>query len=111
MGSWWGVVFHVFWWVAWFTFSLNLLVLTMWLSIEAILIGIFILMVQNRAEEQRGKLMEFYSKAELEAVQRDLKLDEKFDRRQLEIIRAIRQIKEDLHLVKNHSLKNNKKSS
>lgn len=109
MGSWWGVVFHFAWWIIWFTFSFDLLVLTLWLSIEAILIGIVILMVQNKAEVEREKILEFYSKTALETAQRDLRLDEKFDRRQLEIIREIRQIRKDLHHVKNHFPEDNKK--
>ncbi len=111
MGSWWGVAAHIAWWATWFIFGLDFLTLTLWLSIEAIWIGIFILMVQNRAERERAELMSFYNKSEMETLERDVKLDEKFDRRQLEIVREIREIRKDLHLVKNHSLKNNKKDS
>ena len=53
MGSWWAVVFHTFWFAVWLVFNFNLEILTLWVSLEAIFIGIFLLMASNKAEIER----------------------------------------------------------
>ena len=100
IGSWWGVFFHLIWWLVWFVLKFNIHVLTLWLSIEAILICIFILMVQNKAEEERKALFDTYNKSEMKTLERDVKLAERGDRRQLEIMRAMRLIQTDLIEIK-----------
>ena len=52
-GSWWAVIFHTFWFAIWLIFSFNLEVLTLWVSLEAIFIGIFLLMASNKSEIER----------------------------------------------------------
>jgi len=55
MGSWWAVVFHTTWFVVWLVFSFNIDTLTLWVSLEAIFIGIFLLMASNKGEIERDK--------------------------------------------------------
>lgn len=100
MGSWLGVAFHLIWWLIWLVFKLEINVLTLWLSMEAILIGMFILMVQNQGDKDRHELLNTYNKSEMETLERDVKLAERGERRQLEIMRAIRVIQADLVKLK-----------
>lgn len=55
MGSWWAVVFHTAWFIIWLVFNFSLETLTLWVSLEAIFIGIFLLMAANRGEIERDQ--------------------------------------------------------
>ena len=54
-GSWWAIVFHTAWFAIWLVFNFSLETLTLWVSLEAIFIGIFLLMASNKAEVERDK--------------------------------------------------------
>ena len=63
------------------------------LILEA-LVKLFILMVQNRATERGQKILESYNRKEMRDLETDLKLAEKGDRKQQELLREIRKIQE-----------------
>jgi len=54
-GSWWAVVVHTVWFACWFIFTDEINLLMMWVSLEAIFIGIFLLMSSTKAEEERDR--------------------------------------------------------
>jgi len=54
-GSWWAIIFHTAWFAVWLTFNFSLETLTLWVSLEAIFIGIFLLMASSKAEIERDK--------------------------------------------------------
>ena len=56
MGSWWAVIFHTAWFGVWLIFNFNIDTLTLWVSLEAIFLGIFLLMSSNKAEVDRDRL-------------------------------------------------------
>jgi len=53
LGSWKAVVFHLLWFFLWLALGLSHNALTLLFSLDVILIGIFLLMAANRAEEER----------------------------------------------------------
>ena len=55
LGSWWAVAFHTVWFAIWLIFDFSLEALTLWVSLEAIFIGIFLLMAANKAEIERDR--------------------------------------------------------
>lgn len=91
-GSWWAVVIHTVWFSLWIIFRLNIHVLTLIVSLEAIFLCIFILMAQNRAENQRIVQERRRRKNDEERVKYDIKLDEKADRQLTEIKRLQKEI-------------------
>jgi len=83
--SWWAVIIHTIWFALWLIFRLNIHVLTLIVSLEAIYLCIFILMAQNRAEKQRETREARQRKIEEEGLKYDIKLDEKADRQLTEL--------------------------
>lgn len=86
LGSWWAVVFHTLWFGFWLVFDFNIDNLTLWVSLEAIFIGIFLLMAANRAEVERDR-------RETEERSRQRKmigLDISMDRKQVSDIEEIK---------------------
>ena len=53
LGSWAGVMLHLTWFGVWLYFNFSLDLLTLSVSLEAIFIGIFLLMASNKAEAAR----------------------------------------------------------
>ena len=92
--SWWAVIIHTIWFALWLIFRLNIHVLTLIVSLEAIYLCIFILMAQNRSERQRKVRETRQRKIEEEGLKYDIKLDEKADRQLTEIKR----LHKELHL-------------
>lgn len=92
-GSWWAVVLHGLWFFLWLYFSLDLLVLTVIVSLEAIFIGIFILMAEKKEEEIRRKKEARETKTQKEGMARDIALDESQKRSLSEIKKELREIK------------------
>jgi len=90
MGSWWGVFFHTIWFTIWLIFNFNVDLLTLWVSLEAIFIGIFLLMASSKAEIQRDKREARAQKRQMEVIKHDVVLDKRADRRQLEMIKMLR---------------------
>lgn len=86
LGSWWAVVFHTVWFGIWLTFNFSLEILTLWVSLEAIFIGIFLLMAANKAEIERDR-----KEAEERLRQRKMiGVDISMDRKQVNEIEEIK---------------------
>ena len=100
MGSWWGVGFHTLWFTIWVVFRFDVNLLTLWVSLEAIFLGIFLLMASNKAEVERDRREVIAQKRQMELVTEDVKLDRRADRRQLEMLKELREIKKEVDAVK-----------
>lgn len=87
LGSWWAVVFHTLWFSIWLILHFDINVLTFSVSLEAIFIGIFLLMASNKAEIERDKREERLRRKDSERLEMDIKLDERADRQLMEIRR------------------------
>lgn len=92
LGSWWAVFFHSFWFTVWLILAFDLNVLTFAVSLEAIFIGIFLLMAANKAEVARDAKESREREKDREKIERDLKLDEKADRQLTEIKRSFKDL-------------------
>jgi uncharacterized membrane protein len=92
MGSWWGVFAHTAWFIGWILSGANIDNLTLWVSLEAIFIGIFLLMAGNKAEEERDRRDRIESAKQMVEVQSDVSLD----KQQLD---DLAQIKQDLTAI------------
>jgi len=103
VGSWWAVVIHTIWFALWLIFHLNIHVLTLIVSLEAIYLCIFILMAQNRAERERETRETRQRKIDEEGLKYDIKLDEKADRQLTEIKRLQKEIHQKLDGLKTKS--------
>jgi uncharacterized membrane protein len=77
MGSWWGVLTHVIWFSAWIIFGFSVEYLTFWVSLEAIFIGIFLLMAANQSEKDRDRRDARERAKEIQQVAEDVELDTK----------------------------------
>ena len=93
LGSWWAVVFHTTWFTFWLLLHFDVNILTFSVSLEAIFIGIFLLMSANKAEELRDKREMRQRKQDRQRLESDIKLDQKADRQLTEIKR----VQKDLH--------------
>lgn len=95
-GSWFSVFLHTVWMVLWFVLGGGVYWLTLLLSVEAIYIGIFILMTQNWERQQ--DLME--TRRERERQKRQLDRDIHLDKSTVDTLdrieRDLRGIKEAL---------------
>lgn len=91
-GSWWAVIIHTIWFALWLIFRLNIHVLTLIVSLEAIYLCIFILMAQNRSERERELREVKQRKVNEESLKYDIKLDEKADRQLTEIKRLQKEL-------------------
>jgi len=100
MGSWWGVFFHTAWFAIWLVFNFNLEILTLWVSLEAIFIGIFLLMVSNKAEIERDKREAHAQKRQMEVIKHDVVLDKRADRRQLKMIKMLKGLDKEVKWIK-----------
>jgi len=85
LGSWWAVVFHTLWFTIWLAFNFDINLLTFSVSLEAIFIGIFLLMASNRAEAARDKKAARLRKRDRSRLEEDIKLDQRADRQLVEI--------------------------
>lgn len=75
-------------------FDLNLL--TFSVSLEAIFIGIFLLMASNKAEIERDKKEAKQQQQDRERIEHDIKLDEKADRQLSEIKRLHKELHQEI---------------
>jgi len=100
MGSWWGVGFHTAWFIFWLLFNFNLEILTLWVSLEAIFIGIFLLMSSNKAEVERDRKERMAQKRQMEVLKHDVVLDKRADRRQLEMMKMLKKMEKDVKSIK-----------
>lgn len=93
VGSWWSVAIHGLWFFLWLYLRLDLLVLTVVVSLEAIFIGIFILMAERKEEEVRRRKEAREAKAQKEGISKDIALDEGQKRSLSEIKKELKEIK------------------
>ena len=100
LGSWIAVVFHTLWFAIWLILDFDVNVLTFSVSLEAIFIGIFLLMSSNKAEVQRDKREARQQEQDRKRVEHDIKLDEKADRQLTEIKRLHKELHKDMKLIK-----------
>ena len=100
MGSWWSVIFHTIWFAVWLIFNFNLNILTLWVSLEAIFLGIFLLMSSNKSEQDRDKQEAILRTQDRKRVEHDIKLDEKADRQLLEIKKMQKKLAEDVEEIR-----------
>lgn len=94
LGSWLAVVIHVIWFSLWLILKIDINTLTLYVSLEAIFIGIFLLMAANRAEKQREQLHS-RDQARVEAgLEIDVDIDKKQEEKLDQILSIIRGIKQ-----------------
>src|SRR3989304_2790150 len=92
MGSWWGVLVHTLWFTIWIILDFSIDRLTLIVSLEAIFIGIFLLMYSSRAEVERDRAQATkQAKALSEAI-----ADVSLDRKQLVVLENIKSSLDDL---------------
>lgn len=100
LGSWLAVIFHTVWFAIWLIFDFNINLLTFSVSLEAIFIGIFLLMNANKAEKQRDAREARERINDRKRLEHDIKLDEKADRQLTEIKRLHKELHEDMRRIK-----------
>lgn len=100
LGSWFGVLFHSLWFVTWLIMDFDINLLTFSVSLEAIFIGIFLLMSGNKAEVKRD-LREARQRAnDRKRLEQDIKLDQKADRQLTEIKRLHKELHLEIKTIK-----------
>lgn len=99
IGSWWAVIIHTLWFTLWLIFDFSVNLLTFSVSLEAIFIGIFLLMSANKTEMKRDLREVRQRKRDRERLEHDIKLDEKADRQLAEIKRLEKEIHEKLDSI------------
>lgn len=104
IGSWWGILVHFLWFFLWHIFRFPLEKLTLLVSLEAIFIGIFLLMAANQVEAEREKREAREQARELSNVKEDLQLDQKE-------VQAIREIQQMVKVLTEEFEKNKKSSA
>ena len=108
LGSWLGVILHTAWFAVWLIMDFDINILTFSVSLEAIFIGIFLLMSGNKAEVKRDARESRQRANDRKRLELDIKLDEKADRQLTEIKRLhkdlhhqIKVLKKDIAKIKN----------
>lgn len=91
-GSWASVIIHTFIFAGWLFFNFNIEKLLLIVSIEAIYIGIFILMAENIETAQRDRLREIEHKKDMAVVKQDVVVDKKSLKEVQEVHQKIDQI-------------------
>ncbi len=100
LGSWWAVIFHTLWFTVWLILDFDINVLTFSVSLEAIFIGIFLLMSANKAETLRDKREARQRVNDRKRLETDIKLDQKADRQLTEIKSLQKQLHQDMKIIK-----------
>lgn len=93
VGSWPGVLFHTIWFTTWLALKLDISLLTLIVSLEAIYICIFLLMAANKEEETRQSATVKDKIQDRQQMNFDIKLDQKADRQLTEI----KHLQKELH--------------
>jgi len=99
LGSWWAVIFHTLWFSIWLIFNFDINLLTFSVSLEAIFIGIFLLMASNKTEIARDKKSARLRKKDRQRLELDIKLDQRADRQLAELRRVQKDINGKLEKV------------
>ncbi len=93
-GSWASVVIHTLIFGGWFLFKLNIDTLLVIISIEAIYIGIFILMAENIETAQKERLRKIEHRKDMAVVKQDVAVDQKSLQEVKKVHQKIDQIQE-----------------
>ena len=99
LGSWWAIIFHTIWFTIWLIFDFDINILTLGVSLEAIFIGIFLLMAANKAEIKRDMREMRLRREDKKRMELDIKLDQKEARHLAEINRRLKKIEEKLNQI------------
>jgi len=105
LGSWWAVIFHTLWFTCWLILDFDINLLTFSVSLEAIFIGIFLLMAANKAEIKRDMREARQRLRDRKRLEHDIKLDEKADRQLREIKKKKKEIQEEMSKLKKELIK------
>lgn len=100
LGSWWAVFFHTLWFSLWLIFDFDINLLTFSVSLEAIFIGIFLLMASNKAEIKRDQQEARQRLRDRKRLEHDIKLDEKADRQLREIKKLQKEIEKEMEKIR-----------
>lgn len=100
LGSWWAVVLHTVWFAIWLLLDFDVNLLTFSVSLEAIFIGIFLLMASSKAEEERDIREARQRMGDRKKIEHDIKLDEKADRQLTEMKKIQKDIHQEMKEVK-----------
>jgi len=100
LGSWWAVVLHTIWFTVWIIFNFDINTLTLYVSLEAIFIGIFLLMSANRAEQQRDRLQARRQTKIFSELKTDVKIDQKQTSQLTQVLNAISDLKAEIKSLK-----------
>jgi len=95
-GSWLGVILHAAWFAFWLIYKFDINILTLAVSLEAIFIGIFLLIASNKAEIARDRREAAAQKREKDIVDKILDLEEKNQHYQQQILKVLAEIEEKL---------------
>ncbi len=102
IGSWTGVLFHIIWFFLWLVNHLDINLLTLIVSLEAIFICIFLLMAANKEESQRRLTLAKQKKRNDQRMDFDIKLDQKADRQLTEIKRLQKELHAEVSQLCQH---------
>ncbi len=100
LGSWLAIAFHTLWFTFWLVFNFDISLLTFAVSLEAIFIGIFLLMSANKAEIQRDRRETKQRASDRRRIELDIKLDQKADRQLTQIKHFQKEIHEEIQEIK-----------
>lgn len=100
VGSWWGVILHAAWFGAWLTFNFSLDLLTLSVSLEAIFIGIFLLMASNESEAAREAKEARARAKDRQTLKQDVSLDEQELVHIKSLRRELKELRTDLAEIK-----------
>jgi len=93
-GSWWGVIFHTAWFSFWLISDFNLEILTLSVSLEAIFIGIFLLISSDQGEVARDKRELASQKRDTDIIEKILDLEAELHKQQQQILKLLIEVKE-----------------
>ena len=102
IGSWTGVLFHIIWFFLWLINRLDINLLTLIDTLEAIFICIFLLMAANKEESQRRLTLAKQKKRNDQRMDFDIKLDQKADRQLTEIKRLQKELHAEVSQLCQH---------
>ncbi len=88
-GSWWGVILHAAWFTVWLAKDFDINILTLAVSLEAIFIGIFLLMASEEAEIKRDRREAAAQKRATDIIERILDLEHKIEKQQQQILKLL----------------------
>lgn len=88
-GSWWGIILHTSWFAFWLIKDFDINILTLTVSLEAIFIGIFLLISSDQGEIARDKREVASQKRATDIVEKILDLETKLSKQQQQILKIL----------------------